>query len=372
MLRWFKKTKKEEDPAEVIDATLIEMEGAIRTSIASLNQLAKNYKDIQDKVATLQYEAHNLGKDALKAVRQGREMDAKQILAKKADAEAQAKQYQQIAHEMEASMRKLEKQVSKMKVQLDETKSKRAVLMAEYANAKTQKELAQKLQDLNIQTDVFEESIIQTQIEAGLEGEQEDPLLKEFEALNTSDSSIDKLKLEAAAEEKRLKEIQEANKQKQMEILFGKDFATPKEKLEEKQNKNKILEGFFQETESKPKEDILGFFDTPQKEKSKVEDFFKEKKIEEISLEDFFDKENQLRINIDSFFSESKHTNPKQEELSQQDQQELDELEKKWASIWESEKKQNDTKQDIRTKFDEFFNQEKDDKKKKIDDFFNS
>ncbi|MFN3316597.1 MAG: PspA/IM30 family protein, partial [Raineya sp.] len=246
MLRWFKKTKKEEDPAEVINETIIEMEGAIRTSIASLNQLAKNYKDMQEKAAQLHYEAHNLGKDALKAVKQGREMEAKQILARKADCEEQAKQYLQISHEMETSMRKLEKQVSKMKVQLDETKSKKAVLTAEYANAKTQKELAQKLQDLNIHTDVFEENILQTQIEAGLEA-NEDPLLKEFEALNTSDSSIETLKKQAEEEEKKIKALQEANKQKKIEAMFGKEFTQTSQPKPNPENKEQHLQNFFKE-----------------------------------------------------------------------------------------------------------------------------
>jgi phage shock protein A len=369
MLRWFKKTKKEEDPAEVIDATIIEMEGAIRTSIASLNQLARNYKDMQDKTAQLQYEAHDLGKEALKAIKNNREMEAKQLLAKKADCEMQAKDYQQIANEMENSIRKLEKQVSKMKMQLDETKSKRAVLMAEYASAKTQKELAQKLQDLNIHTDVFEENIIQTQIEAGLEEEREDPLLKEFEALNTSDSSIEQLKLKAEQEEKRQKEIQEANKQKQIELLFGKDFTKPQDKKEDRQEKGKLLEGFFDtKTNPKPKEDVNVFFTNSSTKKTNTEDFFKNDVKKTENIDEFFDKENQLCINIDSFFQENKPKDNVDDFFSKQEQAELDELEKKLASMTEEPNK----KQEIKNKFDDFFSDEKDKKKKQIDDFFNS
>lgn len=368
MLRWFKKTKKEEDPAEVIDTTIIEMEGAIRSSIASLNQLARNYKDMQDKTAQLQYEAHDLGKEALKAIKNNREMEAKQLLAKKADCEMQSKDYQQIAHEMENSIRKLEKQVSKMKMQLDETKSKRAVLMAEYASAKTQKELAQKLQDLNIHTDVFEENIIQTQIEAGLE-DNEDPLLKEFEALNSSDSSIEQLKLKAAEEEKKQKEIQEANKQKQIELLFGKDFTKPQEKKGETQDKNKLLEGFFDtNTNPKPKENVDNFFTSSSTKKTNTEDFFKSDVKKTENIDEFFDKENQLCINIDSFFQENKSKNNIDDFFSKQEQDELDELEKKLASMTE----EPEQKQEKNKKFDDFFSDEKDKKKKQIDDFFNS
>lgn len=364
MLRWFKKTKKEEDPAEVIDATIVEMEGAIRTSIASLNQLAKNYKDIQNKVAQLHYEAHDLGKEALKAVKQGREMEAKQILSRKADCEEQAKQYLQISHEMEASMRKLEKQVSKMKVQLDETKSKKAVLMAEYANAKTQKELAQRLQELNIHTDVFEENIIQTQIEAGLEA-NEDPLLKEFESLDTS--SVESLKKQAEEEEKKLKELQEANRQKQMEVLFGKDFVqSPKP---DTPNKDELLETFFKKEKPTPQFDINDFFkEIPKNTQPSIDAFFAEKsnqKTEDTpNLDDFFTKDNQLCINIDSFFSENKKENLIDNFFSEQEQAELDELEKKWASSTEEKKPEDNP---IIKNFDSFF---QDDKQKKIDDFF--
>ena len=337
MLRWFKKTKKEEDPAEVIGATIIEMEGAIRTSIASLNQLAKNYKDMQDRVSQLHYEAHDLGKDALKAVKQGREMEAKQILSRKADCEEQAKQYLQIAHEMEASMRKLEKQVSKMKVQLDETKSKKAVLMAEYANAKTQKELAQRLQELNIHTDVFEENIIQTQIEAGLEAD-EDPLLKEFEALNTSDSSVEALKKQAQEEEKKQKAQQEANKQKQMELLFGKSF-TQKPKPEETSiDKGKLVEGFFKEEKTDNKKvDIKDFFkEIPKNSKPSIDAFFSDKNDTQNkdtqNLDDFFTKDNQLCIDIDSFFSENQKNNIN-DFFNEQEQAVLEELEDNLAAM---------------------------------------
>lgn len=370
MLRWFKKTKKEEDPAEVIDATIIEMEGAIRTSIASLNQLAKNYKDIQDRVSQLHYEAHDLGKEALRAVKQGREMEAKQILSRKAECEEQAKQYLQISHEMEASMRKLEKQVSKMKVQLDETKSKKAVLMAEYANAKTQKELAQRLQELNIQTDVFEENILQTQIEAGLEA-NEDPLLKEFEALNTSDSTVESLKKQAEEEEKKAKAQYEANKQKKMELLFGKNFTQNTEPNKEaKPDTEKLLKEFFKEDNNKQKLDLNDFFkEIPKDAKPSIDAFFSDKNNtqnkETQNLEDFFTKDNQLCINIDSFFSDNKK-NDIDSFFNEQEQAELEELEKKFATM----SKEETTKQQENTiikNFDSFF---QDDKQKKIDDFF--
>jgi phage shock protein A len=371
MLRWFRKTKKEEDPAEVIDATIMEMENAIRTSIASLNQLAKNYKDMQDRVAQLHYEAHDLGKEALKAVKQGREIEAKQFLSRKADCEEQAKQYLQIAHEIETSMRKLEKQVSKMKVQLDETKSKKAVLMAEYANAKTQKELAQRLQELNIHTDVFEENILQTQIEAGLET-NEDPLLKEFEALNSSDSSVENLKKQAEEEEKRQKALLEANRQKQMELLFGKDFTKSPEPKESIKDKEKILEEFFKEEKTNEKKlNINDFFkETPQNAQASIDAFFAntnnptQKEIQD--LDDFFTNDNQLCINIDSFFSENKKKSIVDDFFSKQEQAELDELEKKFASMPTNEP--TTTKENpILKDFDSFF---KDDKQKKIDDFF--
>lgn len=158
MFGWLKKTKKEaedEIPEKVIESTITEMEEAIRKEIASLNLLAKNYKAIQEKINELQYKAYDLGKEALRVVKQGNSLEAKNLLSHKADCELQIKEYQEIAKEMETSIRKLEKQVSKMKVQLDRTKSKKAILVAEYANAQTQKELAQKLQELDIQTDVF-------------------------------------------------------------------------------------------------------------------------------------------------------------------------------------------------------------------------
>jgi len=361
MFSWFKKTKKEEeDPAQVIDTTIIEMEGAIRNSIASLNQLARNYKDMQEKVAQLNYEAHELGKEALKTVKQGKEMDAKHLLARKADAETQGKQYQQIAQEMEVSIKKLEKQVSKMKVQLDETKSKRAVLVAEYASAKTQKELSQKLQELNIQTDVFEGSIIQTQIEAGLSEESQDPLLKEFELLEQSDANIEQLRKQAEEEEKRQKQLQEENKRKQIGLLLGNDFLREKKSENQEVDKKNILQGFFEQTKTQAKQ--------PASQENNWQDFFKSesKETKTINLEEFFDKENNLCFDIDNFFEEHKKKNPMEDFFSEQEKNELAALELKLKDS------SAQPKDDFSQKFGDFFSNENDknDKKKAIDDFF--
>ncbi|WP_448528124.1 PspA/IM30 family protein [Raineya sp.] len=371
MFGWLKKTKKEaedEIPEKVIESTITEMEEAIRKEIASLNLLAKNYKAIQEKINELQYKAYDLGKEALRVVKQGNSLEAKNLLSHKADCELQIKEYQEIAKEMETSIRKLEKQVSKMKVQLDRTKSKKAILVAEYANAQTQKELAQKLQELDIQTDVFETSIIQTQVEAGL---HEDPLLKEFENLAVSDNTIENLQKEAEAQERKLKEQQELNKQKYLETIAGKDFFKPTPASDKQKN---IQENFFKENATQKKSQILEQFwekQSESKNENLFEDFFgkeaSKKTISETNLDDFFDENSNFCINIDSFLEQSQKEKVIQDFFSDSEAKELAEIEKSLQMNYES------PQTDLQKKFDDFFKTEptsKSDKQKQIDDFF--
>lgn len=371
MFGWLKKTKKEaedEIPEKVIETTIAEMEEAIRKEIASLNLLAKNYKAIQTKINELQYKAYDLGKEALRIVKQGNGLEAKSLLAHKADCELQIKEYQEIAKDTEASIRKLEKQLSKMKVQLDRTKSKKAILVAEYANAKTQKELAQKLQELDIHTEVFENSIIQTQVEASL---YEDPLLKAFENLDVSDTAIQNLYEEAETQERKRKEQQELNKQKYLETIAGKDFFKPTSA----ENTNESLaENFFKENATQKKSQILKQFwekESEGKNESLFEEFFgkeaSKKTISETNLDDFFDENSNFYINIDSFLEESQKAKIIQDFFSDSEAKELAEIEKSLQYNYEN------PKTDLQKKFDDFFKTEptsKSDKQKQIDDFF--
>ncbi|PKQ70142.1 PspA/IM30 family protein [Raineya orbicola] len=370
MFGWLKKTKKEaedEIPEKVIEATIAEMEEAIRKEIASLNLLAKNYKAIQEKGNELQYKAYELGKEALRVVKQGNSLEAKNLLTHKADCELQVKEYQEIAKDMEISIRKLEKQVSKMKVQLDRTKSKKAILVAEYANAQTQKELSQKLQELDIHTDVFETSIIQTQVEAGL---QEDPILKEFESLNISEKSIENLQKEAEIEEQKIKEQQEKNKQKYLETLVGKDFfksTSPEDK------QKPLAENFVKENLTQKKSQLIQEFWEKQadnKNETLFEGFFgkdvSKKNLSEANIDDFFDENSNFCINIDSFLQKSNQAKIIQDFFSESEAQELAEIEKTLQNNYET------PKPDLQKKFDDFFKDKtsKSDKQKQIDDFF--
>jgi phage shock protein A len=355
MFGWLKKTKKEaedEIPEKVIEATIAEMKEAIRKEIASLNLLAKNYKAIQEKINELQYKAYELGKEALRVIKQGNSLEAKNLLTHKADCELQLKEYQEIAKDMAISIRKLEKQVSKMKVQLDRTKSKKAILVAEYANAQTPKELSQKLQELDIHTDVFETSIIQTQVEAGL---QENSILKEFENLQ---------------KEAEIKEQQEKNNQKYLETLVDKDFS----KSTSPEDKQKPLaENFVKENLTQKKSQLIQEFWEKQadnKNETLFEGFFgkdvSKKNLSEANIDDFFDENSNFCINIDSFLQKSNQAKIIQDFFSESEAQELAEIEKTLQNNYET------PKPDLQKKFDDFFKDKtsKSDKQKQIDDFF--
>jgi len=156
-----------------------------------------------------------------------------------------------------------------------------------------------------------------------------------------------------------------------MELLFGKSFVqSPQPK--KATDKEKLLEGFFKEEKTNEKKiDINDFFkEIPKNAQASIDAFFantsnaSQKDIQ--TLDDFFTKDNQLCINIDSFFSENNKEGIINNFFSEQEQAELNELEKKFASKPSNEPittKQNPILKD----FDSFF---KDDKQKKIDDFF--
>ncbi len=269
-------------PEESLDLVIREMEQSVLKSANALQNAMTSQNEIGEKLAAYQQKSDRLYKDAAQAMKEKRETIAKGLLADKANNDNFVVQYEDLYKQMSANVRKLELQLNKMQMQSEEIRSKKAILGAQLANANTQKEMAQRLEDLNNSTNAFDEEIMKLEIEGYVE---KDEFAEEFAKLNLdSKTDLNALNEDILREEKRQKELAEKNFNKKIQLILGNDVEKEEKQFIHKQEKNKKvqLDGFFD-----AKNDVV-----PNKTDK---------------LEDFFAKENQQEIlsekkNIDSFF----------------------------------------------------------------------
>jgi phage shock protein A len=405
----FKGKKKEDeplDPAEMVSQAIVEMEDAIRKSNSSLGDIKKSYQENAEKLLFYQQNSEDLQRKAMQAVKKNKEAEAKQILVQKANNEQHIKHYQGLCNSMNDTLLKLEGQVVKMKMQLDETKAKKLMLTAQLSNAQNQKDLADKMKELNLSTDAFEAKIFQTEAE---NVSADDALEKEFEALeNFKSPEIEAMKQEAQEEERKIKELEQANKDKKIAMLLGSTVEKEKKNQQQQEQKQKykkedLMEGFFVKIEETPKKTVEELWkNMPQKEekeemndkssdeKNLLNSFFQEKKDLEktetekfTKVDSFFEemkgdinneiKNEPLKDKLADFFEQPKEQNKeiKEDKLKsffEEDKKEI--LKDELANFFEKQKEilPKESKKDDKLK--DFFEEDKDTKDKKLDDFF--
>ncbi|MEM9981638.1 MAG: PspA/IM30 family protein, partial [Bacteroidota bacterium] len=255
---FIKQEKKALSPEEVMDATIVSMEEAIQKSTGSFNAAQKRKEELRKRLSNYEAKAAKLSAEATQALKQGEELLAKTILSRKTPLDIQIRDYQKVYDEVAATVYKLEIQLNKMKLQLEQTQAKKALLIAQLSQAESRKEMAQQLDELDISTDIFEEEIIHNQLDAHL---QEDDFAQEQEALDQFDqklaeaNSLQQLQEKLAEEEKQRKAIEAERLQKKLQLLFNstkeKEQQVHKEKQEAlAQQKQALLQNFFEATET--------------------------------------------------------------------------------------------------------------------------
>ncbi len=306
-------------PEESLDLVIREMEQSVMKSANALQTAMTSQNEIGEKLAAYQQKSDRLYKDAAQAMKEKKETIAKGLLADKANNDNFVVQYEDLYKQMSANVRKLELQLNKMQMQAEEIRSKKAILGAQLANANTQKEMAQRLEDLNNSTNAFDEEIMKLEIEGYVE---KDEFEEEFAKLNiSSKTDLNALNEDILQEEKRQKELAEKNFNKKIQLILGNDIEKEEKQFIHKQEKNKKVqvEGFFDaknDVVPNKTEKLEGFFAKEVTkeilpEKKNIDSFFEvknnevEKKTEK--LEDFFAKDVTKEIlpekkNIDSFF----------------------------------------------------------------------
>ncbi len=390
---FIKQEKKTLSPEEVMDATIASMEEAIQKSTGSFNAAQKRKEELRKRLTSYEAKAAKIAEEATQALKQGEELLAKTILSRKTPLDIQIRDYQKVYDEVAATVYKLEIQLNKMKLQLEQTQAKKALLIAQLSQAESRKEMAQQLDELDISTDIFEEEIIHNQLDVQL---QEDDFAQEQEALDQFDqklaeaNSLQQIQEKLAEEEKQRKAIEAKRLQKKLQLLFNntkeKEQQVHKEKQEAlAQKKQTLLQNFFTSTETQER----------HKNKALLEQFLEENESDEEQREEIkqalndFEKtttevpeevtnkstlEAQQQQLLDNFFQaeeeEAKYENKALlEQFLEENKAQLTNLDQVKAQIeaLAKEKQMDDEKS---KQVAQFFKQTKTTKADKIDEFF--
>ncbi len=343
-----------QDPEEAIQQTIVAMEEAIAAASQPYEEALQKQQQMADVLAQQQAQARKLYEEAMKAVKAGKEAEAKNILNRKAHIDREIAQYDNIYQQVAASVQQSYRHLQKMRLQLEEVKSKRFILRTNLAQAKTQKELAQKFEELHLSTDAFEEIVLQEQMEAFLE-------LDELEAFDqalqeSTPDPLQQVQKDIEAEEAQKRAQAEANLQKKMQVLFGTHQKEEKAKAEEK----------VKALESQKKHLLEEFFNSKNSESSQSN-----KKV----LEDFLQSHQEEINDIDSIKAKIAAFSQEQEKIAQEsDTQEnfspnkIEEIRKKIEAMQQDPKPTEGKEK----KIEDFFGGSEQNKQKNIDDFFSN
>lgn len=297
--------KQSKNSKQIIDLAIAEIEEAILKNQKSLEKTIRNQRNIGAKLNQYQQDANELYQQAMEAVKRKRDKQAKTLLERKAFIDKQVEQYNGLYKNVSLTVRQLEDQIAKLKLRIEETRSKEVILEAKLQSAQTQQELNQYLSELDDtgHLDLYEQEVSKIEIQNNLT----DDLLnldQEFEELSSSDS-LQQVKSDLEAEETAQKEEKLANQLKRVEQIFSEDVEKEKKQYE-------IQKKAFQEKQQKLIQELLQSNHEQKSVKDSVlEDFFNTPKAEEKTetpedslLEDFF-KKDPKKQQIDDFFKNS-------------------------------------------------------------------
>ena len=254
-----------EDPIKMMKLAIAEMELSISKSTEALAKAMGNHKNLKTKLEAFQAESLSWYGKAAQAIKTGNEDLGKKALEKKALVDAQIDQYTNLVEHSGATVEQLKVQLDRMKVKLDEARSKESILVAKVENAKAHKEISQQLSGVSYTPlsdfKKYEEKINKIEAEAQSYtelAENNTKLERDFENLEKESkisTELEMLKNDLYEVEMRKRAEEEAKKEQRINQMFN-----------QQNNVGKL--------ESKPQPPLLNNDDTKDKQKL-IDEFFK-------------------------------------------------------------------------------------------------
>lgn len=193
---------KLEDPEKMIKQMVIEMQEAIAKATSGLATAMAQEKKLERDYNNYVEQGKSWEAKAMTALNAGNEDLARQALAKKADADQQAKQYEGMYLSARDTAAKLKTQVEGLKTKLNEAKMKESTLIARNESAKAQKQIAKQVGNFDASSsfskfDKWEEKILKNEAEAQafteLSGDSSKSLNDDFKLLEKNTQVDDEL-----------------------------------------------------------------------------------------------------------------------------------------------------------------------------------
>ncbi|HAS38924.1 MAG TPA: hypothetical protein DCS93_00525 [Microscillaceae bacterium] len=243
----------EQAPTELIEITIQELEEAIVKTQSSLEQTSDNQQNIKAQLLGYQRNAADLYRQAMEASKKGQDIQAQELVRKKNLAEKQAAQYQVLYTNVSGTVHQFESQIEKMRLKIQELRSKEVILKAKLENAKTQKELGTYLTELNQSADLeaFEDELNEIELEAKLVNDLQSLDEEEFDQMETQ-AGMASLQDDIAAEERRLQEERDTQRFKKINQIFDRNTSHEKQLSKTRQKnyqakKQKLMEALMQQ-----------------------------------------------------------------------------------------------------------------------------
>ncbi len=173
-----------EDPEKMIKLMVIEMQESVNKATSGLATAMAQEKKLERDLDKYKAMSEDFKSKATQAMQAGNEDLARKALAKKAEADQQAAQYQAMFDSASAMTTKLKEQVDGLKAKLSEARLKESTLIARSQTAKAQTDIAKQIGGFDSNSfakfDKFEEKILKSESEA-----------QAFAELSDSNKSID-------------------------------------------------------------------------------------------------------------------------------------------------------------------------------------
>ncbi len=173
-----------EDPEKMIKLMVIEMQESVNKATSGLATAMAQEKKLERDLDKYKAMSEDFKSKATQAMQAGNEDLARKALAKKAEADQQAQQYQAMFDSASAMTTKLKEQVDGLKAKLSEARLKESTLIARSQTAKAQTDIAKQIGGFDSNSfakfDKFEEKILKSESEA-----------QAFTELSDSNKSID-------------------------------------------------------------------------------------------------------------------------------------------------------------------------------------
>lgn len=136
---------KAEDPEKILNSAIDDMQRQLIEAKSRVAVSIADEKRLQKQLEVSQQKAEEWEKKAMSAIRAGRDDLAVEALARKKENDATALQFEQQLVGQKAAVEELKTALTQLSAKIDETKRKRALLVARSKRAEAQKQIAETL-----------------------------------------------------------------------------------------------------------------------------------------------------------------------------------------------------------------------------------